>query len=129
MSTSSSSSSSSDTIQVTPIYSNTVYRVNEYFQQKPASMRAAYSRWTCPYTTAEPEITKHELDKNDEFMVLSTDGLFQDLNSQQVVDYVGQYLNACRSGSNYTSNFDARNASTFLIKKALLHASEFAVGR
>ena len=43
----------------------------------------------------EPDITKHTLQDNDEYMILASDGLFQDLSSQEVVDA----LSACISGA------------------------------
>lgn len=101
-----------------------------------------YSVWTPPYTTAEPDITQYDLQPEDEFMVMASDGLFQDLNSQQVVEYVGEWLalqsadaeRAAKSSRFRLSNPPAdqkycKNASTYLIKQSLLHASEHAVGR
>ena len=46
-------------------------------------MRSQYTAWTPPYTTAEPEIRQHTLTTDDLFMVMATDGLFQDMTSQQ----------------------------------------------
>ncbi|KAI9137788.1 phosphatase 2C-like domain-containing protein [Paraphysoderma sedebokerense] len=45
-----------------------------------------------PYVTAEPEITYHKLTTQDQFVVLATDGLWENLNSQDVVTLVGEYI-------------------------------------
>jgi len=52
-------------------------------------------------------------------MVLATDGLFQDLSSQEVVDYVGDFIAKRGTAQQITDN-----ASTLLIEKALLRAGE-----
>ncbi|KAF5389196.1 hypothetical protein D9757_003529 [Collybiopsis confluens] len=38
--------------------------------------------------TSDPEITVHEIDQEDEFLVLACDGIWDCLNSQQVVDFI-----------------------------------------
>ncbi|KAK4047111.1 Protein phosphatase 2C 2 [Microbotryomycetes sp. JL221] len=38
--------------------------------------------------TADPDITVHEHDENDEFIVIACDGIWDVLSSQQVIDYV-----------------------------------------
>ncbi|KAJ3108564.1 hypothetical protein HDU97_000846 [Phlyctochytrium planicorne] len=46
-----------------------------------------------PYLTAEPVITRYRLDPTrDRFLVLATDGLFDELESEEVVDIVAGYL-------------------------------------
>jgi serine/threonine protein phosphatase PrpC len=42
--------------------------------------RYAASGWSAPYTTAQPDVTRHTLTGDDHFMVLSTDGVFETLN-------------------------------------------------
>lgn len=93
------------------------------FETARARVRAGYSQWTPPYTTAQPQIRSHLLQDSDAFVVLSSDGLFQDLNSAQVVQYVGEYLHRDKNAPH------AKTASTFLIEKALLAASEYVIGR
>lgn len=43
-------------------------------------------------TTAEPDISQHAIAAEDEFLLLASDGLFQDLSSDDVVQYVGDWL-------------------------------------
>lgn len=38
--------------------------------------------------TADPDITVHDHDENDEFIVIACDGIWDVLSSQQVIDYV-----------------------------------------
>ncbi|KAJ3136179.1 hypothetical protein HK100_001953 [Physocladia obscura] len=45
-----------------------------------------------PYITAAPEIIEHKLSPNDRFLVLATDGLYDQLGSQEVVDVVSSLL-------------------------------------
>jgi len=49
-------------------------------------------------------------------VVLATDGLFEDLTNQQVVEYVGQYLDK------KTKNLPP-TASAWLVERALVHAA------
>lgn len=47
---------------------------------------------TPPYITAEPVLSRHSLNQSDRFLVLATDGLWERLSNQQVVDVVGQVV-------------------------------------
>jgi protein phosphatase 1G len=44
--------------------------------------------------TAMPEIREQELQEDDEFLILACDGIWENLSSQQVVDFVRQRLQA-----------------------------------
>jgi pyruvate dehydrogenase phosphatase len=115
------------------------YKRRDYYNAR--SLSRPYSHWTPPYTTAEPDITEYTLHPDDEFMVMATDGLFQDLHSQQVVELVGQWIDTQRAeekrkaGSLASRTFGSPapgylpNAATFLIRSALQHASEARFGR
>ena len=48
--------------------------------------------YTPPYLTAEPEVSHHELGKNDKFVVIASDGLWERLSNEQVVNAVGDKL-------------------------------------
>ena len=63
--------------------------------------KASQHNTSQPYTTAEPEIKHHRLSggkttsrgtPRDRFLVMASDGLFQDLDNSQVVNIVGDYL-------------------------------------
>ena len=46
---------------------------------------------TPPYLTAEPEVTYHRLSKRDRFLVLGTDGLWETLSNEEVVNLVASH--------------------------------------
>lgn len=47
---------------------------------------------TPPYLTAEPDVFHYKLDANDEFIVLASDGLWDMLSNEDVVNIVAAYL-------------------------------------
>eukprot|EP00794_Sanderia_malayensis_P019144 gene19144-21063_t len=92
-----------------------------------------------PYLTAEPEVFQYRMEKSDKFIVLATDGLWDMLSNQEVVELVGAFmegrgpdamkkrainasianLDDVLSSSNDLSDVDNDNVSTFLIRCAL----------
>lgn len=80
------------------------------------------SAWTPPYVTVKPDISCYRITENDRFMILSTDGLFQDLHSAEIVQYVGAVLDG-------NMDLKERNISTLLLRKALLAAAQHFDGR
>ena len=56
------------------------------------------------------------------FMILSTDGLFQDLHNKEIVEYVGSIIDG------KADDFGCDNISTLLIRKALLAAGRYFDG-
>ena len=46
----------------------------------------------CDRGVAEPDVYNYRLQAGDEFIIVSTDGLFQDMSSQEAVDYAAAYL-------------------------------------
>ena len=65
--------------------------------------------FTPPYLTAEPEITHQQLSDRDKFAVIATDGLWDCLSGEEVVNIVGDMLD--RQGDD--------NIATALLKEAL----------
>lgn len=63
-----------------------------------------------PYTTALPEVTMYPLTTDDTFVVMATDGLWDDCDNEQVVQIVGDYVNR------------EENVCSELIKRALINA-------
>ncbi|KAI9333652.1 phosphatase 2C-like domain-containing protein [Obelidium mucronatum] len=47
---------------------------------------------TPPYITAAPEVSEHTLTSKDRFLILATDGLFDQLSSKQAVEVVSSLL-------------------------------------
>ncbi|KAJ2805218.1 [Pyruvate dehydrogenase [acetyl-transferring]]-phosphatase 1, mitochondrial [Coemansia guatemalensis] len=78
---------------------------------------------TPPYVTAKPVIVKHQLNENDKFLVMASDGLYDQLSDDEVVDTVAQWYEANNGGKesdNATSLFtEDSNAATHLIRTAL----------
>lgn len=77
---------------------------------------------TPPYVTARPVIVRHKLSPQDKFMVMATDGLYDQLTDAQVVDAVAQWYEAehqKRKKRNQTLTTRDANAATHLIRAAL----------
>jgi serine/threonine protein phosphatase PrpC len=100
-----------------------VYKKNEFFAARDR-LRERYGTWTAPYTTADPDITAYKLSPRDEFLVLASDGLFQELTPALVTKYVGEFMADASARDRHKGN-----CAAFLTEKALLHASEYAIGR
>lgn len=65
--------------------------------------------YTPPYLTAEPEVSHHELTRDDKFVVTASDGLWERLSNEQVVNLVGDKLDQP----------DGDNIATALLQQAL----------
>ncbi|KAJ2351219.1 [Pyruvate dehydrogenase [acetyl-transferring]]-phosphatase 1, mitochondrial [Coemansia erecta] len=79
---------------------------------------------TPPYVTAKPVIVKHQLNDNDKFIVIASDGLYDQLSDDEVVDTVAQWYeanNEGRPGSDPENTLvtQDKNAATHLIRTAL----------
>ncbi|KAJ2779963.1 [Pyruvate dehydrogenase [acetyl-transferring]]-phosphatase 1, mitochondrial [Coemansia javaensis] len=49
---------------------------------------------TPPYVTAAPDVITHRLGEGDKFVVLATDGVFDELTNDEVVNVVGEWYDA-----------------------------------
>jgi len=49
-----------------------------------------------PYLSAEPEVTEYAIAPEDEFLVISSDGLYEQLQEYEVTGWIGRYLDANR---------------------------------
>jgi len=65
--------------------------------------------YTPPYLTAEPELSHRELTKDDKFVVIATDGLWERLSNERVIEIVGKKFD----------QHDDDNLATILLKQAL----------
>eukprot|EP00795_Rhopilema_esculentum_P001178 gene1178-15538_t len=93
---------------------------------------------TPPYLTAEPEVFRYRLEKSDKFVVMATDGLWDMLSNQEVIELVGSYIEGRAAdmmlkravsasisnldevlASQNTSDPEKDNVATFLIRCAL----------
>lgn len=64
---------------------------------------------TPPYLSAEPEVTQHKITNRDKFLVLATDGLWELMHRQTVVQLVAQQLTGQRN------NIDISNHCNIII--------------
>jgi len=69
---------------------------------------------TPPYLTAEPEITHTKLNQNARFLILATDGLWDNVSNSKAVKIVASYLDEVAQGVAVKEN-----AATRLIRYAL----------
>ena len=76
-------------------------QLNIIYQQVPPNYL------TPPYLTAEPVMTHRKLDKQDKFVVIATDGLWERLSSDEVIDIVSKGLSS------------SDNVATSLLKQSL----------
>lgn len=93
---------------------------------------------TPPYLTAEPEVFQYKLEKSDKFIVMATDGLWDMLSNQEVVELVRSYMEGRAAdvminravgasvaniddvlSAQSASNAEKDNVATFLIRCAL----------
>jgi len=65
-----------------------------------------------PYLTSEPEITKYKISSQDEFILLASDGLFEQVGHEDVLHWIEEYA--------------AQNGTS---KEALKRASEMVIDR
>ena len=84
------------------------------YKWKPEYLNLIYQQviphyYTPPYLTAEPEVSHHELTEDDKFIVIATDGLWERLSNEQVINIVGDKLD----------QHDDDNIATALLKRAL----------
>ncbi|KAL1923635.1 uncharacterized protein VTP21DRAFT_8615 [Calcarisporiella thermophila] len=77
------------------------------------SVPSAFS--TPPYVTAKPVVTHHKITDKVKFLVLATDGLWDKLTNEQVVELIGGYLDGYRGNrvdSTYGANQEETKTST-----------------
>eukprot|EP01083_Nonionella_stella_P172941 594997_1 len=110
-------------LQPTRVFGDGHYKYMKFFAGWKNRLRYMKSAWTPPYVTAKPDISCYKVTANDEFIIVSTDGLFQDLCNEEIVQYVGAILDEKES------DFGCDNVSTLLIRKALLEAGKYLDGR
>ena len=83
----------------------------------PYASRARMSRRsvTPPYVTAKPDVMHHTLEEGDRFMVLATDGLWERMDNEEVVEYVGNYFR-----EKICPGVEGANAATAITRHSLV---------
>ncbi|KAJ3218317.1 [Pyruvate dehydrogenase [acetyl-transferring]]-phosphatase 1, mitochondrial [Dinochytrium kinnereticum] len=80
---------------------------------------------TPPYMTAKPDLSSRSLTSDDYFLVLGSDGIFDNLSDEEVVSAVGAFLDGKHAKFNMEAtpkaNLDVRdgNAGSHLVRTAL----------
>ncbi|KAJ1939221.1 hypothetical protein FBU59_004197, partial [Linderina macrospora] len=72
-----------------------------------------------PYVTARPVIVRHKLADTDKFIVIASDGLYDQLSDAEVVDTVAQWYEAQHKPEGSSLATPDENAATHLIRTAL----------
>ncbi|KAJ1975322.1 hypothetical protein H4R35_003195 [Dimargaris xerosporica] len=87
---------------------------------------------TPPYVTAVPEVTHHALSQNDKFLVVASDGLYDELSNVEVVQAVAEFweakMYAAQTPAPSTTVVDD-NAATHVIRRALGGQDHDIIGR
>ena len=112
-------------LQPTRVFGDGHYKYMKFFIEWKNRLKYVDSGtgWNPPYVTAKPDISCYKLDnKHDKFMIISTDGLFQDLKNKQIIQYIGDIIDGKEM------NYNCKNMSTLLIRKALLEAGKYLDG-
>jgi pyruvate dehydrogenase phosphatase len=72
---------------------------------------------TPPYLTVRPEITKHKLTKKDKFLVLATDGVWDLLSPEKVVQLIFNHQKGIQSFDRFVLNKSGLNTSAPKLKE------------
>ncbi|TPX36620.1 hypothetical protein SmJEL517_g01289 [Synchytrium microbalum] len=103
----------------------------------------ARNYYTPPYVTARPEIIHHTIEPGrDRFLIMATDGVWDELSSDEGADLVGRHLSKIGASPPATAAADEgivveernyaykdRNSATHLIRNALGGADEVQMGK
>jgi pyruvate dehydrogenase phosphatase len=72
---------------------------------------------TPPYLTVRPEITKHKLTKKDKFLILATDGLWDALSPDEVVQIIFNHQKGIQSFDRVVLNKSGSNKPLLKLKE------------
>jgi pyruvate dehydrogenase phosphatase len=72
---------------------------------------------TPPYLTVRPEITKHKLTRKDKFLVLATDGVWDLLSPEKVVELIFNHQKGIQSFDRFVLNKSGSNKSSIKLKE------------
>ena len=69
--------------------------------------------------SAEPEVIEHNIEPNDEFVIMATDGIWDVVDNLQAVSIVAQFIGKSTGGNtSISSSWNAEEASMLLTKFA-----------
>eukprot|EP00164_Ancoracysta_twista_P005374 GFYU01007351.1.p1 GENE.GFYU01007351.1~~GFYU01007351.1.p1 ORF type:complete len:465 (+),score=103.02 GFYU01007351.1:237-1631(+) len=72
-----------------------------------------------PYISSVPEITRYDLDETCEFVVMATDGLYDELSNESIIQAVDNFMRQAKTDNNKSPE----NAGTMLRDLALSHSA------
>jgi len=79
---------------------------------KKLNMSLPFFEKFLPYLTSEPEITKFSISQQDEFILLASDGLFEQVSRNDVIGWIQEYVDLHK-----TSRADLEKASEMVVGK------------
>ena len=79
---------------------------------------------TPPYLTAQPDVAHKLLDRNDRFIILATDGLWDTIPNDLAVEIVGKYIDDLEKGITVQEN-----CATKLLRYSLGRHDEFRLSQ
>lgn len=97
----------------------------DYFPQRRGTPNAYRSP---PYVTARPVVTAHAIRPQDRFLVIATDGLYDELSNQEVVQIVAGHLNE-RAQQPEQWCYSEKNVATGLVRNALGGRNEYKIAQ
>ncbi|ORX60829.1 protein serine/threonine phosphatase 2C [Piromyces finnis] len=73
--------------------------------------------YTPPYITAEPVVTCHPITKEDKFLVMASDGIWDELSNEDVVNLVSQHLEERKKSTHKKLINETKLPPSLLIQK------------
>ena len=112
-------------LEPTRAFGDVLFKQKLFSQAQPELLGRRYRKWNPPYITVDPEITEFDIDpEKDEFAILGTDGLFDFLSNQEIVDIVHQQMQLIQNQSYEEAETTTTNVCDALIEQVLLKAVE-----
>lgn len=99
-------------LQPTRCIGDFILKKKEFIEAIPLLQR--YAAFNPPYITCTPEVTAFDIREEDEFVVMASDGIWDELENQTVVDIVAESLKRGNS---------VEEAANTVVEACLAHAA------
>ena len=99
-------------LQPTRCLGDFILKSKEFINSIPLLKR--FSSFNPPYITCDPEIIAFDISDDDDFIVMASDGIWDELDNQDVIDIVSASL---RKGNS------VENAANTVVEACLSHAA------
>ena len=99
-------------LQPTRCLGDFILKSKEFIRSIPLLKR--FASFNSPYITSEPEVTVFEIQEEDDFIVMASDGVWDELDNQDIVDIVSESL---QKGNSIDS------AANTVVEACLAHAA------